>query len=53
VVFSDYSMMVWLGEVFAPVVLRTGVHKRREKVRGGERVDARKHYRTRKVMMLL
>ena len=34
------------------VVLCTEVHKRREKVRGGERVDARRNNTMSKVMML-
>ena len=33
------GMKVWLGKVFSSVLLCTEVHKRREKVRGGERVD--------------
>uniref|UniRef100_A0A4W5KSD0 Uncharacterized protein n=1 Tax=Hucho hucho TaxID=62062 RepID=A0A4W5KSD0_9TELE len=33
-------------------VLCTEVHKRREKVRGGERIDARRNYTTSKMFML-
>lgn len=49
-----YDMKVWKG-IFAwsqtVDALCIEVHKRREKVRGGERVDARRNY-TSKVIML-
>jgi hypothetical protein len=39
--------MIWLGKVFSPghrQLLCTEVHKRRERVRGGDIVDARRHF---------
>jgi hypothetical protein len=45
VVVISHDMKIWLGKFFSAwsqtaVVLCTEVHKRREKVRGAERVDS-------------
>jgi hypothetical protein len=57
VAVSDYGMKVWLGMFFfvwsrTAVVFCNEVHKRREKVRGGERIDVRRNYTMSKVIML-
>jgi hypothetical protein len=54
-VVSGYDMKVWLGKFFLHGprhVLSSEVHKRRESVRGGECVDARRNYITSKMFML-
>jgi hypothetical protein len=46
-------MFVFLPDHRAAVVLCNEVHKQREKMRGGERVDARRNYTTSKVIVLI